>query len=138
MSINALMRGNTVWVAIEGSWREAGKIMRVPPNPLVFVTHRTVEEIIHKHTTLADAKRAKEVWWAMALDVLELLRRKEVACVNIVLPKSPRKIYSAQLFKWPEYGIPWEKNPERIRLLSFEYFTVKAGKKGDREINPWY
>lgn len=139
MSINALMRGKTVYVAIEGSWREAGKIMRVQPHPPVFVSYRTLEEIIHEHKTLADAKKAHQAWWAMSADVLELLRRKEIGCTNIVIPKSPRKVYSAQLFKWAEYGIPWDRDPEeRIRLLSFEYFTVKAGEKGDRDIDPWY
>lgn len=139
MSINALMRGKTVWVAIEGSWREAGKIMRVQPHPPVFVSYRTLEEIIHEHTTLADAKKAHQAWWAMSVDVLELLLRKEVAYTNIVVPKSPRKIYSAQLHKWHEFGTPWDHDPEeRIRLLSFEYFTVKAGEKGDRNIDCWY
>lgn len=139
MSSNALMRGKTVWVAVEGSWREAGKIMRVPPHPHVFVSYRTLHEVIHEHKTLAEAKKAHAAWWAMSADVLELIRRKDVAYTNIVVPKSPRKIYSAQLFKWHDLGIPWDRDPEeRIRLLSFEHFTVKAGEKGDRDIDPWY
>jgi len=90
MSSNALMRGKTVWVAVEGSWREAGKIMRVPPHPRVFVSYRTLNEVIHEHETLAKAKTAHAAWWAMSVDVLELIRRKEVGYTNIVIPKSPQ------------------------------------------------
>jgi len=139
MSSNALMRGKTVWVAVEGSWREAGKIMRVPPHPHVFVSYRTLHEVIHEHETLAEAKKAHAAWWAMSIDVLELIRRKDVKYTNIVVPKSPRKIYSALLFKWHDLGIPWDRDPEeRIRLLSFAHFTVRAGEKGDRKIESWY
>jgi hypothetical protein len=133
------MRGKDVYVAIQGSWRKAGEVIRVAPHPHVFVSYRTLAEVIHDHHTLADAKKAHHAWWAMSIDVLELLLRKEIAYTNIVVPKSPRKIYSAQLHKWHEFGISWSRDPEgRIRLLSFEYFVVRAGREGDRDVDPWY
>lgn len=136
---NVIMQGKTLYVAIQGSWRKAGDIVRVPPKPPVFLCWRTPKEIIHNHRTLAEAKEAHAAWWAMSIDILECLRRNKIACTNIVLPKPPRKIYSAMLFKWHEHGIPWEQDPEgRIQLLSLEHFTVQAGKQGDYQIDSWY
>ena len=139
MTSNALLRGKTVFVVIDGNWRKAGEIMRVPTYPHVFVAYRTLREVIHDHDTLAKAKKAHAAWWAMSIDVLKLLQRKEIGYTNIVIAKPPRKIYSAQFSKWHEFGIPWDRDPEgRIRLLSFKYFIVKAGKDGDRDVDPRY
>ena len=133
------MRGKTLYVAIQGSWRKAGEIMRVQQKAPVFVCYRTPKEVIHNHPTLAEAKKAHAVWWAMSLDILECLRRNKIEYTNIVLPKPPRKIYSAMLFKWHEHGILWEQDPDgRTQLLSFAHFTVRAGKQGDYQIDPWY